>query len=247
MAKHVSILVTGFGPYDGVGSGNLSYSIVTTLPKFLPATSRCPIPVRVVIHPYDIPVIYNEVRSLVPRLYDAYGHEADIWLHFGMRPGQDSYSIERVSRRDGYHETEDITGHTLPKNDGESFFRDCPKSLYTTLDIDDVFARWRSKLLDAPEVSPELGAVRIRKSSDPGHFICDFLYYSVLAEHWRRKGRPIGGSRLPELLPVMFLNVPTENTVEQLRRARHVTICLMQALAENWTAIHSVPGPSTRP
>jgi pyroglutamyl-peptidase len=32
----------------------------------------------------------------------------------------------------------------------------------------------------------------------------------------------------------MFLNVPTDNTVEQLRRARHVTICLLQAVAESW-------------
>ncbi|CAD0112064.1 unnamed protein product [Aureobasidium uvarum] len=235
MVKPVSILVTGFGPFDDSGAGNLSYSIVTTLPKFLPATPSSQIPIRIVVHPYDIPVIYNEVRSLVPRLYDAYNHEVDIWLHFGTRPGQGSYSLELVSRRDGYDQNADITGHALPGKEGDLFFRGCPETLDSTLDTQDVFTRWRSKLLDAPEVSPELGAVRIRKSSDPGHFICDFLYYSVLAEHWRRKNGVDGGPRPPDLMPVMFLNVPTENTVEQLRRARHVTICLMQALAESWT------------
>ncbi|KAG9727221.1 peptidase C15, pyroglutamyl peptidase I-like protein, partial [Aureobasidium melanogenum] len=174
------------------GAGNLSYSIVTTLPKFLPATSSSQVPVRVVVHPYDIPVIYNEVRTLVPRLYDAYSHDVDIWLHFGMRPGQNSYSMQLVSRRDGYDQDKDITGHMLPASEGDSFFRGCPESLDTTLDTEDVFTRWRSKLLDAPEISPELGSVRIRQSREAGHFICDFLYYSVLAEHWRRKSGVMG-------------------------------------------------------
>ncbi|KAI4741404.1 hypothetical protein E4T50_08193 [Aureobasidium sp. EXF-12298] len=186
MAKPVSILVTGFGPFDEAGPGNLSYSVVTTLPKFLPATRSSQVPVRIVAHPYDIPVIYSEVHTLVPRLYDAYSREVDIWLHLGMRPGQNSYSIEL--------------------------------------------------LLDAPEVSPQLGSVRIRKSTDPGHFICDFLYYSVLAEHWRRKNGVDGGPRPPDLMPVAFLNVPTDNTVEELRRARHVTMCLLRALAESWAS-----------
>lgn len=190
---------------------------------------------QIVVHPYDIPVVYNEVCSLVPRLYDAYSSEVDIWLHFGMRPGQNSYSIELVGHHDGYDEARDTTGHTFPVNDSNSLFQDCPERLQGTLDTEDIFARWRSKLLDAPEVSPQLGAVRIRKSSDPGHFICDFLHYSVLAEHWRRKSGVDDGPRSPDLMPVMFLNVPSENTVEQLRRARHVTICLMQALAESWT------------
>jgi pyroglutamyl-peptidase len=208
---------------------------VTTLPKFLPTTRSSQVPVRIIVHPYDIPVIYNEVRSLVPRLYDAYSHEVDIWLHLGMRPDQSSYSMELVGHRDGYNETKDITGNTLPANGSNSFFQGCPEFLDSTLDSEDVFTRWRSKLLDAPEVSPQLGAVRIRKSNDPGYFICDFLYYSVLAEHWRRKNGLQGGPNPPDLMPVMFLNVPAENTVEQLRRARHVTICLMQALAESWT------------
>lgn len=187
---------------------------------------------RIVVHPYHIPVIYNEVRTLVPRLYDAYSHDVDIWLHFGMRPGQNSYSMELVSRRDGYHLDKDITGHKLPASEADTFFRGCPESLDSTLDSQDVFTRWRSKLLDSPEISPELGSVRIRQSREAGHFICDFLYYSVLAEHWRRKNG-VNGARPPDLMPVMFLNVPTENSVEQLRRARHVTICLMQALAES--------------
>lgn len=208
---------------------------MTTLPKFLPATSASQVPVRIVVHPYDIPVIYNEVRTLVPRLYDAYSHDVDVWLHFGMRPGQNSYSMELVSRRDGYHQDKDITGHKLPASEADSFFRGCPESLDSTLDTQDVFNRWRSKLLDSPEISPELGSVRIRQSREPGHFICDFLYYSVLAEHWRRKNSAADGPRPADLMPVMFLNVPTENSVEQLRRARHVTICLMQALAESWT------------
>ncbi|KEQ79852.1 peptidase C15, pyroglutamyl peptidase I-like protein [Aureobasidium pullulans EXF-150] len=234
MAKPVSILVTGFGPFDGTGPGNLSYSVVTTLPKYLPPTPTCRVPVQVFIHPYDIPVAYNEVRTIVPRLYDAYAHQVDIWLHFGMRPHQDLYSIEQLGRRDGYDTDTDITGFSLPKDESDGFFRGCPKELESTLDVDNVFQRWRSKLLDGPEVSPELGAVRIRQSRDPGHFICDFLHYSVLAEHWRRKNATPNTPRTMDLLPVMFLNVPTKNTVDQLRRARHVTICLMQALAESW-------------
>jgi pyroglutamyl-peptidase len=227
------LILISLQPFDEAGPGNLSYSVVTTLPKFLPATRSSQVPVRIVAHPYDIPVIYNEVHSLVPRLYEAYSREVDVWLHLGMRPGQDSYSIELVGHRDGYDE-KDITGHTLPAIETNSFFPDCPERLEGTLDTEDVFSRWRSKLLDAPDVSPQLGSVRIRKSTDPGHFICDFLYYSVLAEHWRRKDGVDGGPRPPDLMPVMFLNVPTDNTVEQLRRARHVTICLLQAVAESW-------------
>lgn len=221
-------------PFDEAGPGNLSYSIVTTLPKFLPATRSSQVPVRIVAHPYDIPVVYNEVHTLVPRLYDAYSREVDIWLHLGMRPGQNSYSIELVGHRDGFDEEKDITGQTISATESNSFFPDCPARLEGTLDNEDIFSRWRSKLLDAPEVSPQLGSVRIRKSTDPGHFICDFLYYSVLAEHWRRKNGVDGGPRPPDLMPVAFLNVPTDNTVEELRRARHVTMCLLQALAESW-------------
>lgn len=159
-----------------------------------------------------------------------------MWLHFGMRPEQDSYSVEQTGRRGGYQESEDITGETLPKDDGDVFFHGCPSELETTLAVDDIFSRWRSKLLDSPEVSPQLGGVRIRKSRDPGHFICDFFYYSVLAEHWRRKKDAVDGARPMTLMPVLFMNVPVKNTQEQLRRARHVTINLIQAMAESWRA-----------
>jgi pyroglutamyl-peptidase len=205
-------------------------------------TPTCRIPIRVIVHPYDIPVCYSDVRALVPRLYDAYSSEVDIWLHFGMRPNQDVYSVEQLGRRDGYHKHKDITGESLPVN---HFFQGFPERLESTLDLDDIFARWRSKLLDSPEISPQLGGVRIRKSRDHGHFICDFLYYSMLAEHWKRKSGTVQDSRPMDQMPVLFMNVPTKNSLEQLQEARHVTIQLLQALAESWRSKKDMENSAT--
>lgn len=207
---------------------------MTTLPTYLPPTPTCQTPVRILVHPYDIPVSFTDVRDIVPRLYDAYSQDVDIWLHLGVRVQQDSFTIESQGHRDGYHDYRDITGYSISKEDCQKLFEGCPDTLETTIDLDDVFSRWRSRLLDSPEVSPELGGVMIRKSKDPGHFICDFLYYTSLAEHWKRRKKDLtDGEQYSPSMPVLLMNVPTKNSQEQLRRARHVTVNLLRSLAES--------------
>ena len=66
----------------------------------------------------------------------------------------------------------------------------------------------------------------VRTSTDAGHYLCDFIYFTGLAEYWRR-------SLIAEC-PVVFLHVPGEMSEEHIARGGKVTEGLIQALAEEW-------------
>lgn len=163
----------------------------------------------------------------MPHLQDAY--QVDIVLHMGMATTRAYYAIEKQAHRDGYHENKDVDGHVLPPDDGERIWPDCPPVLTTSLDFDDVFQRWRSNLSETAEAAPDLSDVDIQPSEDAGHFLCDFIYYSSLAENRRRK-RHLSEDDLDQR-PVLFLHVPANATAVQ---GKVVTEGLLRALAESW-------------
>jgi hypothetical protein len=66
----------------------------------------------------------------------------------------------------------------------------------------------------------------IRPSSDAGHYLCDFTYYTSLVEYWRRNPE---GER-----PVMFFHVPGGAEEKDVERGRRVALGLIAALVANW-------------
>lgn len=62
----------------------------------------------------------------------------------------------------------------------------------------------------------------LRPSNDPGRFLCDFIYYTSMAEYWRRDCTSSG--------PVMFLHVPDGIAAEDVARGKKVTLGLIEAL-----------------
>lgn len=195
------------------------------------ASPACRANIQIIYYPYPIRVSYDGVRDLVPRLFSVYEQNVDIVLHIGMAPGRSFYSIEKQAHREGYHEKQDVDGKVLEKTDGETVWSDCPAVLQTSLNFDDVFDRWHAGLLTTPGVSPYVNGVEVRKSEDAGHYMCDFIYYSMLAEY--RKHRDPHNDYVDQM-PVMFLHVPGSSTSEDIRKGKAVTITLIQALAESW-------------
>ena len=167
----------------------------------------------------------------MPRLYDAYQDSVDIVLHIGVAPSQQHYSLERSAHRDGYDQHGDIDDKTLDGDDGSRYWPDSPEVLSTSLDYEAVYDAWRSNLLRTPEVSPELDGVVVRRSEDAGHFICDFIYYSMLAEYHKRRAK---SKHIMEQRPVIFLHVPGQSAPADVRRGRLVTMALIRSLADCW-------------
>lgn len=209
------------------------------LPVLLPPTPSCPVAIRIIFYPYPLPVAYDEVRCLVPRLYEAYEGRVDIVLHMGMASERNYYSIEKQAHRDGYDAHADMNDAKMDKDDGESFWADCPQTLETSLAFDDIFQRWRSNLLGTPNASPDLDNIMIRPSLDAGHFLCDFIYYSSLAEHWRKKKDQTCEDDKIDERPVMFMHVPCWAGANELKKGRSVTIALVKAMAQSWLILKS--------
>ena len=151
----------------------------------------------------------------------------------GMASSRNYYSIEKQGHRDNYDAFADIYGHKLDKRDGLTFWPDCPPTLETSLNFNDVFQRWRNILINAPEVSPGLDGVVLRPSNDAGHFLCDFIYYSNLAEHWLKRKDSNDVDKV-DARPVMFMHVPRWTGADDLQKGRFITIALLRALAHSW-------------
>ena len=77
----------------------------------------------------------------------------------------------------------------------------CPEILKPTFNCEDVLERWR-KNIGTDEID-------VRRSDDPGYFLCAFIYFASMAWFWKRQEKE---------RPVMFLHVPQETTEEALER-----------------------------
>ncbi len=165
-----------------------------------------------------------------------------------MAGGGEFYSVERRGHRDGYGMA-DVDGVVLgdeagrerkrqkereKEKDGEGgtdgegaankdkererekwIWADCPEELLTTIDIDDVWRRWRAALLD----------IDVRPSEDAGHYLCDFIYYSSLAQLW--KENPQGERQ------VVFLHVPVQSDEASIEKGRTVLIELIRSMVRS--------------
>ena len=79
----------------------------------------------------------------------------------------------------------------------------------------------------------------LRISTDAGHYLCDFIYFTSLVEYWRRNPN---GPR-----PVIFLHVPGRYENEDVESGRAVTVGLIKALAISWQAQEDKNDPEEAP
>jgi pyrrolidone-carboxylate peptidase len=227
--NEVTVLVTGFGPFRTQNPINPSWEIARHLPPFLPLPSLAPAnslsiltppPVRILVHPEPIRVSYATVRSLVPSLWE--GRKIDFCIHIGMASGRKFYSIERRGHRDGYFmkdvDNEFLADESAQKQLGSDWiWHNLPHELLSSLDVDDVWKRWRLNLSEKTQGGKEMD---VRISEDAGRYLCDFIYFSSLAE-LERKG---------EDRRVLFLHVPVEADESSVRRGVEITVELIRAV-----------------
>lgn len=248
--RPVTVLVTGFGPFVFCWAYcsykkssntairfqekfpvNPSYEITRSLPNTLAKLTADGREVQIVGYGTPIRVCYEDVRQLVPIMHESYLGTVDLILHIGMASGRDYYTAELYGHRDGYSKNKDIDGRTLPIDDGLIHFGDCPAMMTTSLDYDEVLAKWNTNLLGLPESSPAHSA-DCRSSEDAGHYLCDYIYYNSLAWFGRLSGKLDGGKASDR--PVLFLHVPADSDLETLEKGQHVALALVEAMVDNW-------------
>ncbi|KAJ2904142.1 hypothetical protein MKZ38_008763 [Zalerion maritima] len=149
----------------------------------------------------------------------------DIVVHIGMAGPRHTYQVEMLGHRDGYAMS-DVDGKMLgddspnpetgrrPCDEDDWAWKGTPNHLVTDVDIKDVHRRWM-------ELLP--GSVPLILSTDPGRYLCDFIYFSSLAYLYRREERR----------RVVFLHVPCDPDEKMLQKGRQVALGLIQALVES--------------
>lgn len=201
------------------------------LPPLLPALPGHATSIRLITHPEPIRVAYDDVRALVPALLSSYVDTVDLVLHIGMASGRAHYSLERLAHRDGYSKNADVDGKRLAPNAGDLDFPDCKHILTTTLEYDEVLAGWQRNLCEggAPGSPPLVPA---EESNDPGHYLCDYIYFNSLAWYARRN-QQVSDGRVEDR-PVLFLHVPGESDPVTLRKGVAATTALLRSMADSW-------------
>ena len=212
--SEIRVLVTGYGPFHIRYPVNSSWSIVSTLPDHLPATATCP-RIKLIIPPEPITVSYAGVLEWEAKWMDLESY--DMVLHVGLAAGRKFFTLERQSMREPYWQKEDVTGCIFSRESTELGWpaAQFPPILKPTIDVHDVYARWRNHVRDDLDVRP---------SDDPGNYLCGFIYYCSMAWYWKRQAKE---------RPVMFLHVPHLPTEQSVQGGREVAVGLIRALVES--------------
>ncbi|KAJ1798281.1 pyroglutamyl-peptidase activity protein [Coemansia sp. RSA 2399] len=160
--KHA--LITGFEPFGTPRPlENRSWEVVKRLAgRQIDAGDAL-----VMCHCYEIPVSYNQVSELLPQLHSS--QEFSVVVHCGAGvPGV--VRLEKLAHRSGY---------VKPGNGGESDVPignhvpgyDTADVLESTVDV----GKLRDALVDK-------GWSNLAVSLDAGRYLCEFVYYTSLAE-----------------------------------------------------------------
>ncbi|SMR53548.1 unnamed protein product [Zymoseptoria tritici ST99CH_1E4] len=230
--RTVTVLVTGFGPFQDKFPVNPSFEITKSLPESLRPSSRfSQTKIRIISYSSAIRVCYDEVLQLVPKLHDGYAGTVDLVLHIGMASGRKFYCAERYGHRDGYQKNKDLDGITPPIDQGPTIFPDCPSTMTTSLDYMHLLQNWAENIASLPESSPAFNA-DIRPSEDAGRYLCDYTYFNSLAYFGRRSGVMEGGDQKSR--PVLFLHVPAESDGVMIEKGREVCEALIAAMVETY-------------
>ncbi|KAL9617039.1 MAG: hypothetical protein Q9160_008156 [Pyrenula sp. 1 TL-2023] len=229
--KKIKVLVTGFGAFHDI-KVNPSYEIASRLPSSLNTINGTN--VSLIIYPSPVPVAYNVVQTLVPRLLEE--HRPDIVVHLGLDTGRDYFALEASAPRDGYHQVPDTTRKVFTKAEAKSLWGKLDEHLTTTVDREDVLQRMQASFARShgtKKASAKKGGKKdgkvvtendVRLSDDVGTYICGFIYYTSLAWFVQNSANR---------RPVVFFHVPTLPTGEDLDEATKITTVLIEALVES--------------
>ncbi|KAL5596784.1 hypothetical protein BROUX41_006532 [Berkeleyomyces rouxiae] len=226
--RELTVLVTGFAPFRGFPK-NPAWEIADSLPEYLPPADPSPpspgeassatldtsFPlVRIVVYHKPIPVTYADVNAVVPTLWDAQARREhyDLAVHIGMAGAEILYKLEACAHRDGYI-YKDADGQLLPEKPREDW-SGLPAVLDTDVDVADVAERWKAH---CPMHTKTI------ISHDPGRFICDYIYYSSLAELANRN----------EEKRVVFMHVPDNFNEKAVAYGTEVCLALIRSLVES--------------
>ncbi|KAK1050400.1 hypothetical protein LTR74_017040, partial [Friedmanniomyces endolithicus] len=234
--RAITVLVTGFGPFQDRYPVNPSHEITRLLPSSIPQTTPGRKPIHVIGYGSAIRVCYAEARELLPPLLEAYHKTIDLVLHIGMASGRQYYAAERYAHRSGYSKHKDLDGCTPSTDQTERDFGDCPDLMETSLDFENVVQQWQSTISDSPETSPACGA-DCRPSENAGNFLCDYTYYNSMVWYGRRNKKFEGGPSSDR--PVIFFHVPAESDEAALEKGTAVATALIQAMVEDFVAHRS--------
>ena len=239
----VKVLVTGFGPFQDRWPVNPSFMITKALPKTLPKLTPGGHRVQILGYEQPVRVAYEDVKQLVPTLHGDRQGDIDLVLHIGMASGRKFYAIERYAHRDGYHKNKDLDDRNLALDDGLVQFGDCPAVMTTSLEYSEILARWISNVRGLPATSAGFAA-DCRESTDAGHYLCDYIYFSSLAWFARVNGHMEEGKASDR--PVLFLHVPPDSDEEMLRKGLDVTVGLIEAMVDTWASPPNGTGAKAR-
>lgn len=234
--KEVTILVTGFCPFQDLFPVNPSFEITRLLPETLPSASHHRTAVRIIAYGSPIRVAYEDVRQLVPPLHESYHGTVDMVLHIGMASGRSYYTLERFAHRDGYQRNTDLDGKVPPVDEGKKLFSDCPDALQSSLDYAEVLHLWQE---NATQYGTEDGEAIVeaapdcRPSNDAGRYLCEYIYFNSLA-YFGRRSKCFTGEDPQMSRPVLFLHVPAESDERTLAKGKTAAIALLRAMADSF-------------
>lgn len=183
--SRAQFVLTGFGPFAGVES-NPTTELMRSLPAYLQRDPSINIKSCTVLETSAVGSL-AQLNSLV--------HESspqEIFVHFGVDAGSNGFKLEQSAYNEATFRVPDERGFCPHKQR----IAECSHTLHTNLDLRELRERlcknsigWRSSCLDI--------------STDPGRFVCNWLYFNSL--HLSRKR---GG-------PVLFVHVPTFEVCSQ--------------------------------
>nr|XP_023874155.1 pyroglutamyl-peptidase 1-like [Quercus suber]POE83817.1 pyroglutamyl-peptidase 1 [Quercus suber] len=228
---NITVLVTGFGPFQAQYPVNPSFEVTKALPTVLPKTLSGDAAINIVSYPSPLRVAYADTQKLLPELLAAHADSIDLVLHIGMASGRTYYAAEKYAHTRGYTRHKDIDGHfgASPADDNDNDSGpSLPDRLTTSLAFDALIARWRDAVRDIPTGEPG-HAADVRPSEDAGSFLCDYTYCTSMKWFARRNHCVDGGG--PRARPVLFFHVPAASDTATLETGGAVAQSLIRAMA----------------
>ncbi|KAJ1824353.1 pyroglutamyl-peptidase activity protein [Coemansia sp. RSA 2671] len=181
--KHA--LITGFEPFGKPRpSDNRSWETVRQL-----AGERIVVGDETVLcHCFELPVSYNPVSELVPRLHR--GEKYSLVIHCGAGLSG-KVEIEQLAHRTGYIKQGNSGEGDVPVGSCVPNYS-TPDILRTSVNVDGLRAALATK-----------GWAHVEASQDAGRYLCEFTYYTSLAE---AQTTYLGRQLSPPL--TLFVHVP---------------------------------------
>ncbi|KAJ2693754.1 Pyroglutamyl-peptidase 1 [Coemansia spiralis] len=181
-------LLTGFEPFgEPRPSTNRSWEVVQQLAgEEIAADGGA----AVACHCHRLPVSYAAVSKAMPRLYGS--ADFSIVIHCGAGISG-TVQLERLAHRAGYVRPGNNGAQDLPPGGRVPGYDGAGDELATGVDVDSVC----SALSDR-------GWTAVQGSSDAGRYVCEYTYYSSLAE------AALNPQRRQRAPAVLFVHVPPQ-------------------------------------